>query len=67
MRMSRREIPQVALLQIIHERTTILVKGGDADLSIEHICPLSLLVPMKLTDHARSETHVYASDLDARG
>ncbi|KAH8718521.1 hypothetical protein HC256_003156 [Beauveria bassiana] len=58
------KVPEVALVEVVDKVAAFVVERGDADASLEHIGPFSLLVPVKLTDDARVESHVDASQLD---
>jgi hypothetical protein len=57
------EVPQIALLEIIHEAATLGVESSDADLAFKHVSPLGFLVPVQLTDDTLVETHVHAGQL----
>lgn len=62
-RVARWEVPEVALLEVIDKATTLGVERSDADLALENVRPLSLLVPMQLTDNALVQTHIHTSEL----
>lgn len=66
MRHTAGEVPQVALLQIVDEVAALVVKRRNAHLSVEHVRPLGLLVPMQFANDALAQAHVDASQL-ARG
>src|SRR3978361_515713 len=59
MRDPGREVPQVSLADVVRERSARLIDRRDAGLALQHIRPLGFLVPMKLADRPRLETHVY--------
>jgi hypothetical protein len=61
------EVPQVSLLEVIDKAAALGVKSSDADLALEDVSPLGLLVPVELTDHTVFETHVNTSKLLAGG
>jgi len=61
------EVPQVALLEVVDEVAALVVEGRDADLAVEDVGPLGLLVPVQLADDAAVEAHVDAGQLDAGG
>lgn len=61
------EVPQVALLQVVDEVAALIVESSDTDLTVKNVCPLGLLVPVKLTNDALVEPHVDASELNAGG
>ena len=62
MRYTRREVPQIAFANIIHEVAPILVDSGDARTTVEHERPLGFLVPMQLAHTARSQAHIHAGE-----
>ena len=55
-----REVPDVALADIVLEGATVLVDGGDPHPALEHEPPLVRLVPVHLADRAGLEPHVDA-------
>lgn len=61
------EVPQVTLLQIIDEVAALVVESSDAHLTIKHVSPFGLLMPVKLTDDALVESHVDSGKLDTGG
>ncbi len=58
MRDDRREVPQVALADVVDEGASLFVDGGDAGTPGEHVCPFGLLVPVHLTDTTGFQAHV---------
>lgn len=64
-RMAAWEVPQVTLLEVIDEVAAFLVKSCNPDFAFKDICPFSLDVPVKFSDHAFIKTHVHASKLNA--
>lgn len=52
MRMPSGEIPEIALVEIVHETTTVGVQCCDTDSAFEHVSPLGLGMPMQLADDA---------------
>ncbi len=59
-RQARREIPQVADAEVVHEAAALGIDDGDARVAVEHVGPLGFLVPMHLADGAGVEAHVDA-------
>jgi hypothetical protein len=59
------EVPQVALLEVAKVGASLVVEGGDADLAVEDVGPLGLLVPVQLANDARVEAHVDRGQLAA--
>ena len=55
-----REVPDVALADIVLEGVPVLVDGGDPHLALEHEPPLVRNVPVHLPDRAGLEPHVDA-------
>lgn len=62
-----REVPQVTLLQVVDEVAALVVESSDSDLAVKDVGPLSLLVPVKLTNDTLVESHVDTSELNAGG
>lgn len=60
MRYAAREVPQVALFEVIDEVAAFVVQGGDAHGAVEDIGPFGLLVPVQLADDALAQAHVDA-------
>lgn len=61
------EIPQVTLLEVVNEVAALVVDTSDADLPVEDIAPLGLLVPVELADDTLAEAHVDAGELAGGG
>ncbi len=59
------EVPQIALLEIVDEVPAFVVDRSHADLAIQHVCPLGLLVPMQLADDPLVQAHIHTRQLDA--
>src|SRR5438128_848491 len=53
-----REIPKIALADIVLEGATILINRSDPRLALEHVGPLGRLMPMHLSYPAGLEAHV---------
>lgn len=53
-----REVPQVTLLEVLHEVAALVVERGDTHRAVKDISPLCLLVPMQLADDALAQAHV---------
>src|SRR5207302_5555977 len=64
---ARREIPQIALADVILEGVCILVNGGNPSPALEHVGPLSRLVPVQLPNSAGGEPHIDAGNFSRAG
>ena len=56
------EIPEIADADVVDKVTALRVDRRDARRSVKHVGPFRLLVPVKLTDAARVQSHVHAGD-----
>src|SRR5262249_58536676 len=64
-RVSGREVPQIALPNVVDEVAPVLVDGGDAGRAGDHVGPLRLRVPVHLAHTAGVagiEAHVHPGD-----
>lgn len=67
MRYAAGEVPEIALLEVVDEVAAFVVKSSNANLSFKDVCPLGLLVPVKLTNNSLVKSHVDAGQLNASG
>lgn len=65
MRNAAGEVPEIALLQVVHEVAALVVDGSHTDFSVQDVSPFGLLVPMELSYDPFVEPHVYGSQLHA--
>ena len=59
MRLAGGEEPEIALAHILHVSAAFRVQHRDAALAVRHVGPFRGLMPMQLTDTARTEPHVH--------
>jgi hypothetical protein len=57
------EVPQIAGRDVIEKQPTLLVEDAHPAAAGDHVRPLGLLVPVKLPDAARGQSHVDAGQL----
>jgi len=67
MRLTLREIPNIALIQNLKLIATVLVDSADANLALVDVAPLSDTVPVQLADAAFGQVLLGTGDVVAGG
>ncbi len=62
-RVPRWKIPDIALLNVIHEAAPIWIDAGDPRSACQHQGPLRRVVPVQLADPTRYQPHLHAGNL----